>query len=106
MNSVPKSRFSRTIVSTSAHIGHDLVPSLSELHRGLRGKEKAFAKIVKIDRTRTQHATPLTFGQEVSGHAAQLESGTKRLELAVTELILPENEHSCAILSTPTYCIV
>src|SRR6202140_4475651 len=57
----------------------DLIPALSELHGALRNKEKAFAKIVKIGRTHTQDATPLTLGQEFSGYAAQVESGIARL---------------------------
>jgi fumarate hydratase class II len=83
-------------VATVLHIVHDLVAALSELHRARRAKEKAFAKIMKIGRTHTQEATPLTLGREFSDHAAQLESGTKRLELAVTEL---ENEASSSIVS-------
>src|SRR4030081_2976204 len=64
----------------------DLVPGLSRLHRALRKKEKAFAHIVKIGRTHTQDATPLTLGQEFSGYAAQVESGIARLRLAVKDL--------------------
>ena len=64
----------------------DLIPALSELHRALRQKEKAFAKIVKIGRTHTQDATPLTLGQEFSGYAAQVESAIARLRAAVKEL--------------------
>jgi fumarate hydratase class II len=63
-----------------------LIPALSELHRELRKKERAFAKIVKIGRTHTQDATPLTLGQEFSGYAAQVESGIARLRMAVKEL--------------------
>jgi len=63
-----------------------LVPALSELHAALRKKEKAFAKIVKIGRTHTQDATPLTLGQEFSGYAAQIESGIKRLRSVVKDL--------------------
>src|SRR3982075_3061967 len=64
----------------------DLIPALSELHRALRKKEKAFAGIVKIGRTHTQDATPLTLGQEFSGYAAQVESGIARLRAAVKDL--------------------
>ena len=45
-----------------------------------------FAKIVKIGRTHTQDATPLTLGQEFSGYAAQVESGIARLRIAVKDL--------------------
>jgi fumarate hydratase, class II len=67
-------------------IAGDLIPALSELHRALRRKEREFAHIVKIGRTHTQDATPLTLGQEFSGYAAQVDSGMKRLKLAVGEL--------------------
>src|SRR6266404_1615807 len=64
----------------------DLIPALSELHRALRKKEKAFAHIVKIGRTHTQDATPLTLGQEFSGYAAQVRSGIIRMRLALKQL--------------------
>ena len=50
-------------------------------------RAKEFARIVKIGRTHTQDATPLTLGQEFSGYAAQVESRHRaRLELALKEL--------------------
>jgi fumarate hydratase, class II len=73
-------------IAAATGISNDLVPALSELHRALRRKEKAFAKIVKIGRTHTQDATPLTLGQEFSGYAAQVESGIARLRAALREL--------------------
>src|ERR1700736_4627213 len=73
-------------IAAATHIVADLVPALSELHRALRKKEKAFAHIVKIGRTHTQDATPLTLGQGFSGYAAQVESGIARLRVAVRDL--------------------
>src|SRR4030088_63907 len=73
-------------IAAALRIVGDLVPALSELHRALRQKEKAFAHIVKIGRTHTQDATPLTLGQVFSGYAAQVESGIARLRLAAREL--------------------
>ncbi len=73
-------------IAAAMHIVADLIPALSELHRALRKKEKAFAHIVKIGRTHTQDATPLTLGQEFSGYAAQVESGIARLRVAVKDL--------------------
>jgi fumarate hydratase class II len=73
-------------IAAATGITADLVPALSELLRALREKEKAFAHIVKIGRTHTQDATPLTLGQEFSGYAAQVESGIKRLGVAENEL--------------------
>src|SRR5258707_1672125 len=73
-------------IAAAMHIVADLIPALEELHRELHKKEEAFAKIVKIGRTHTQDATPLTLGQEFSGYAAQVESGIARLHVAVKEL--------------------
>src|SRR5258707_2981659 len=77
-----------TAMHIAAAIGivGDLIPALSELHRALRKKERAFAHIVKIGRTHTQDATPLTLGQEFSGYAAQVESGIARLRMAARDL--------------------
>jgi fumarate hydratase class II len=59
---------------------------LSHLHRQLEEKSKTFRRIVKIGRTHTQDATPLTLGQEFSGYAAQVEHGIARLKLALAQL--------------------
>lgn len=60
-----------------------LLPALNHLLKALRTKEKAFARIVKIGRTHTQDATPLTLGQEFSGYAAQVYSGIERIEMSL-----------------------
>jgi fumarate hydratase class II len=73
-------------IAAAQRILDDLIPALEALLRALRDKEKAFAKIVKIGRTHTQDATPLTLGQEFSGYAAQVENGIRRLRLAVKDL--------------------
>ncbi|NLS71200.1 class II fumarate hydratase [Bradyrhizobium brasilense] len=73
-------------IAAASRIVADLIPALTELHRALRKKEKTFARIVKIGRTHTQDATPLTLGQEFSGYAAQVESGIARLRVAVKDL--------------------
>src|ERR1700694_3029404 len=73
-------------IAAAMRITDDLVPALGELHAALHKKEKAFAGIVKIGRTHTQDATPLTLGQEFSGYAAQVESGIARLRVAVKDL--------------------
>jgi fumarate hydratase, class II len=73
-------------IAAAQGICSNLIPALTELLRALRKKEKAFAGIVKIGRTHTQDATPLTLGQEFSGYAAQVESGIARLRMAVKDL--------------------
>jgi fumarate hydratase, class II len=73
-------------IAAARKIDTDLIPALAELHRALRQKEKAFAGIVKIGRTHTQDATPLTLGQEFSGYAAQVKNGIARTRLGLREL--------------------
>src|ERR1700759_4501890 len=73
-------------IAAATRILAALVPALDELHRALRRKEKAFANIVKIGRTHTQDATPLTLGQEFSGYATQVEHAMSRLRAALKEL--------------------
>ena len=49
-----------------------LLPGLKHLHGALDAKAKEFAHIIKIGRTHTQDATPLTLGQEFGGYATQV----------------------------------
>jgi fumarate hydratase class II len=73
-------------IAAVQEITHRLLPALMHLHAALKAKEKAFRGIVKIGRTHTQDATPLTLGQEFSGYAAQVASGIARIKLGVKEL--------------------
>ena len=63
-----------------------LLPALGLLHKELVRKQKTFDKIVKIGRTHTQDATPLTLGQEFSGYAAQVENGIARIKETLKSL--------------------
>jgi fumarate hydratase, class II len=67
-------------IAAAQEIAQRLLPALEHLHAALQAKTKAFARIVKIGRTHTQDATPLTLGQEFSGYAAQVKSGIARVE--------------------------
>ena len=73
-------------IAAAQQITSVLIPALSHLHEALQKKEKAFAKIVKIGRTHTQDATPLTLGQEFSGYAAQVKSGIARVKVVLKDL--------------------
>lgn len=64
-----------------------LEPALQHLLRALRAKQQAWSDIIKIGRTHTQDATPLTLGQEFSGYAQQIENGLKRLTLTLPPLM-------------------
>ena len=70
--------------ATAAHAA--LLPSLERLQASLEAKAEAFASIVKIGRTHTQDATPITLGQEFSGYAAQVASSRRRIAMALDEL--------------------
>jgi fumarate hydratase class II len=73
-------------VAAAEEITHCLLPALAHLQSALEQKAKEFARIVKIGRTHTQDATPLTLGQEFSGYAAQVKLGRARLKTALKEL--------------------
>jgi fumarate hydratase class II len=73
-------------IAAALEIEKRLKPALRHLQAALDGKAKAFASIVKIGRTHTMDATPITLGQEFSGYAAQVSSSLKRLDEAAREL--------------------
>jgi fumarate hydratase class II len=73
-------------IAAAQEIVHRLIPALAHLQEALETKTKAFSRIVKIGRTHTQDATPLTLGQEFSGYAAQVKSGIRRVKLSLKEL--------------------
>jgi fumarate hydratase, class II len=73
-------------IAAALEISQRLLPALTHLQSALKAKTKAFASIVKIGRTHTQDATPLTLGQEFSGYAAQVTSGIARVKIGVKEL--------------------
>jgi fumarate hydratase, class II len=73
-------------IAAAQEIVQRLLPALTHLQAALKGKTKAFASIVKIGRTHTQDATPLTLGQEFSGYAAQVTSGIARVKMGLREL--------------------
>ncbi|MBE0454442.1 MAG: class II fumarate hydratase [Roseovarius sp.] len=60
-----------------------LLPGLHKLLAGLEAKSDAFKDIIKIGRTHTQDATPLTLGQEFSGYAHQIRQGIARVNLCL-----------------------
>jgi fumarate hydratase class II len=74
-------------VACAEQIQHDLLPALRHLHKALDAKAKQWAHIIKIGRTHTQDATPLTLGQEFSGYAKQVENGIKRIEMTMPMLM-------------------
>ena len=65
----------------TARTAHDvLLPGLRKLHAGLQAKVEEFDGIIKIGRTHTQDATPLTLSQEFSGYTHQVAMAIRRVE--------------------------
>jgi fumarate hydratase, class II len=73
-------------IATLLDIRDRLLPALVALQQGLVDKSEAWDDIVKIGRTHTQDATPLTLGQEFSGYAAQVAKGIERIEASLPGL--------------------
>ncbi len=74
-------------IACAEEIVHRLVPALQKLRNALNDKAQAWKDIVKIGRTHTQDATPLTLGQEFSGYTQQVENGIKRIEQTLPSLM-------------------
>ena len=63
-----------------------LLPGLRKLHAALAAKSDEFKDIIKIGRTHTQDATPLTLGQEFGGYAHQVAKGIARVEACLPDI--------------------
>ncbi|WP_454715007.1 class II fumarate hydratase [Caulobacter segnis] len=74
-------------VACAEQIVHDLLPALKHLHAALEAKTAAWADIIKIGRTHTQDATPLTLGQEFGGYTQQVANGIERIESTLPKLM-------------------
>ena len=74
-------------IACSEEVVHRLLPALRKLHKALHDKAEAWSHIIKIGRTHTQDATPLTLGQEFSGYAQQVENGIARIESTLPALM-------------------
>jgi fumarate hydratase, class II len=89
---VNMSQSSNDCVPTAMHIAavretmDRLLPALTGLHASLETKSREFSHIIKIGRTHTQDATPLTLGQEFSGYAAQVKHGGERVRISLKDL--------------------
>ena len=74
-------------IACAEEIHHRLLPALQQLRNALNDKAQAWNHIIKIGRTHTQDATPLTLGQEFSGYTAQVENGIARIEQTLPKLM-------------------
>jgi fumarate hydratase class II len=90
---VNKSQSSNDVFPTVMHVAaaeaikSDLIPALIKLRNTLEAKANEFHAIIKIGRTHLMDATPLTFGQELSGYVAQLEFSERNLKAALEGLM-------------------
>ena len=90
---VNMSQSSNDTFPTAMHVAcveqvvNELIPALKHLHGALKAKSEAWAHIIKIGRTHTQDATPLTLGQEFGGYAQQVANGIERIELSLPKLM-------------------
>ena len=89
---VNRSQSSNDTFPTAMHVAvvidiHSrLLPGLQELHASLLAKSVEFTDIIKVGRTHTQDATPITLGQEFSAYAMQLHNGVSRVEATLPRL--------------------
>tara|TARA_R110000868_G_scaffold32444_4_gene118033 strand:+ start:373 stop:1764 length:1392 start_codon:yes stop_codon:yes gene_type:complete len=74
-------------IACAEEIHHRLLPALQQLRNALNDKANQWSKIIKIGRTHTQDATPLTLGQEFSGYTKQVENGIARIEMTLPALM-------------------
>ena len=74
-------------IACAEEIHHRLLPALRTLANALNDKAQAWKDIIKIGRTHTQDATPLTLGQEFSGYTQQVLNGIARIEQTMPMLM-------------------
>ena len=74
-------------VAVALAVDRELLPALQQVCRTLEEKAARYASLVKLGRTHLQDATPLTLGQELSGHVAQLEMAGRAIRAAQPGLL-------------------
>lgn len=73
-------------IAVVQEVKKNLIPNLSLLEDNLQKKDEEFSDIIKIGRTHTQDATPLTLGQVFSGYRRQIELSIIRVSSALNHL--------------------
>jgi len=75
-------------IAAAIEINNRLLPALKYIHAAIKKHvdSKEFQSIIKIGRTHTQDATPLTLSQEFSGYMTQIEYGIERVEQTLPRL--------------------
>ncbi|MEW6269836.1 MAG: class II fumarate hydratase [Thermodesulfobacteriota bacterium] len=83
---------SNDVIPTAMHLAallglrDDLLPALEKLRASLARKAGELATVVKTGRTHLMDAAPVTLGQELSGYAAQIANGIRRVRAVLPEL--------------------
>ncbi|XP_025831940.1 fumarate hydratase, mitochondrial-like [Agrilus planipennis] len=73
-------------IAVAHELNHSLLPNLKKLKNSLQEKSQKFMSVIKVGRTHTQDAVPLTLGQELSGYVKQLEYGINRIQNTLPRL--------------------
>jgi fumarate hydratase class II len=73
-------------IAVAREINSRLLPGLEHLKEHMENKRREFEDIIKIGRTHTQDAVPLTLGQEFGGYVQQLENGIERVKSTLPRL--------------------
>ena len=74
-------------IACTLEILDSLLPALLSLAQKFESKSNEWAQVIKIGRTHTQDATPLTLGQEFSGYAMQINNGIERIKGTLPKLM-------------------
>ncbi|CAE1254155.1 E4.2.1.2B [Acanthosepion pharaonis] len=73
-------------ISVALEINNCLLPGMQKLQAALQTKATEFKDIIKIGRTHTQDAVPLTLGQEFSAYVQQMTNGIERVKATLPRL--------------------
>ena len=73
-------------IATAITAQNILLPNLKKLLSSIDEKIVEFDGIIKIGRTHTQDATPLTLSQEFSGYRHQIKKGIARVEQSLNDI--------------------
>ena len=73
-------------IATAREVHNVLIPGLKTLRNSLAAKQEEFNDIIKIGRTHTQDATPITYGQVFSAFVRQIDNGIERVEACLPRI--------------------
>src|ERR1700753_1279502 len=74
-------------IACAEEIHNHLIPALRMLRNALNDKAEQWQAIIKIGRTHTQDATPITLGQEFSGYTTHVQNGIERIQQTMPKLM-------------------